>query len=109
MINKELIDFLEEAAANLSDFKDEVTERERHFIRAAKLAEEVGELNSQILIKHKQARQVKNDAYKDDDLHEELADVLITTLLLAKSLDIDVNAALRKRVDRLRERFKGTA
>lgn len=106
MITKELDDFLEEISVKLPDFEDEVSEREHHLIRAAKLTEEVGELNSQILIKHKMARQVKNDAYKDDDLSEELADVLITAFLLAKSLNIDVNEALSKKTDKITERFR---
>jgi len=109
MIDKELTAFLNEATSKLPDFKNDVGDRERHLIRAAKLTEEVGELNSQILIKHKMARQVKNDAYKEDDLSEELADVLITVFLLARSLDIDVDTALKNRMEKIIERFRGAA
>lgn len=39
-----------------------------------------------------------------DDLGDEFADVILCTLLLAKSMDIDINIALEKKLEKIKER-----
>ena len=41
-----------------------------------------------------------------DALANEIADVLLVTLLIAERTNVDVNEALRKKMDIINERFK---
>jgi NTP pyrophosphatase (non-canonical NTP hydrolase) len=42
--------------------------------------------------------------FTQEDLDLEFADVILTTLLLAKSLNVDINTSLVKKLDIIRER-----
>ncbi len=76
--------------------------RERVFARTIKLSEEVGELAEAVLAS--ESLQSKSKSYKETSLEQELADVIITTLLLAESLGVDMNQALGTRVAEIRSR-----
>jgi NTP pyrophosphatase (non-canonical NTP hydrolase) len=70
------------------------------------LTEEVGELSAEI---RKQTKcsfsQKKVDAFSPEDLKDEACDVLITLLLLLKSLDIDdLWQALERKVQKNKDR-----
>jgi NTP pyrophosphatase (non-canonical NTP hydrolase) len=86
----------------------EISARERVLVRLAKLTEEVGELSEEILSSFGHQRKEKLDKHEPENIGKEAADVIITTLLLAKSLDIDMTEALRKKIAIVRERY-GTA
>ena len=45
------------------------------------------------------------DAIKIDDVSDELADVLIYSLLMAESLDIDIEEIILKKLEKNRKRF----
>ncbi|PIO04297.1 hypothetical protein COT48_01135, partial [Candidatus Woesearchaeota archaeon CG08_land_8_20_14_0_20_47_9] len=66
------------------------------FARAVKLGEEVGELFSEILKHSALQRKEKMQGYDKDkeSLAEEFADVIITSLLLAERMNIDIESAL---------------
>lgn len=72
--------------------------------RIAKLTEEVGELSSEVLAYHKLQGQRKLAKHTRETLADEVADVLICTLLLADSCDVDIKKALREKIARIRER-----
>ena len=74
------------------------TETERKLLKASKLPEEVGEFYNELLISLNFTRE-----WKDGDsswLEKELADVIITSLVIARDLEIDIfpviNAKLQK-------------
>jgi NTP pyrophosphatase (non-canonical NTP hydrolase) len=69
--------------------------------KAVKLSEEVWELNSEVLKKLYNGRKI----FLQEDLELEFADVIITTLLLAKSLNVDINDSLNKKLNILNERW----
>ena len=71
-----------------------------------KLAEELGELCQAVLACLSLQRAQKLDKHDKAKLPEEFADVLVTTLLLAKSMDIDVENALEKKIQTINTRFK---
>ena len=81
-----------------------LSDRERILLRLAKIMEEVGELSDAILGHLGHQRQAKLDAQDPDALKDELADVLITTLLLGKALEIDVTSALTSKMEKIRGR-----
>ncbi|MDC1205555.1 hypothetical protein N8083_01770 [Candidatus Pacebacteria bacterium] len=99
MISKELIDFLEKIDPLLSDA--DFSHRERTFSRTVKLTEEVGELCEAVLADANQ-QQRKN---KNFNLEEEIADVLITSLLIANHKNLDINQALTDKVEKIKKRF----
>jgi len=41
-----------------------------------------------------------------ESLSEEFADVVITTLLLAKAMNVDVEKALEKKAEKINERYE---
>lgn len=71
----------------------------RILARMIKITEEVGELADEILsfdqIKKKDKSDKKN---KKQEISEEFADVVITTFLLAETMKIDIEKALKEKI-----------
>jgi NTP pyrophosphatase (non-canonical NTP hydrolase) len=99
MINHELLQFIEDQL-KLLEQRDGMTaavDLERSvYAKTIKLGEEVGELNEAVLAKFKKQRSSKQ---KDFSIEAELADVIIVALIIAQKLDIDINEALRSKVE----------
>jgi NTP pyrophosphatase (non-canonical NTP hydrolase) len=82
-------------------------DEEKHMLaRAVKLSEETGELCSEILSFNSLQRQEKLDSHSREKMDEEFADVIITTLLLAKTADTDIKEALKRKIDKINRRYK---
>ena len=73
------------------------------YARAVKLVEEVGELFSEILKSSSLQRKEKS---AELNLPDEFADVLITTLLLAKRMNIDISGALNRKIEKINQRYE---
>jgi NTP pyrophosphatase (non-canonical NTP hydrolase) len=73
--------------------------------RTVKLGEEFGELCEQVLVYNSLQRKQKLDDHDKENLREEFADVIITALLLAKSMNVDIERALETKMERLNERL----
>jgi len=104
MISKKLLNIIENIDNNLNKkYGNSIWNNKENILsRALKLWEETWELNREILCKFYQRRD------KDFDITEleyEFADVIITTLLLAKSLDIDINKALELKLKKIKNRW----
>jgi NTP pyrophosphatase (non-canonical NTP hydrolase) len=72
--------------------------------RTVKLGEEFGELCEEVLACSSLQRKQKLDNHDKENLREEFADVLITTLLLAKSMNVNIERALEMKMQRLNQR-----
>jgi NTP pyrophosphatase (non-canonical NTP hydrolase) len=72
----------------------------------AKLGEEVGELSEQILGRFGYQRKSKHLTQGDDELADECADVIIVTLFLAQAAGIDIEKALKRKMEKLEVRNK---
>jgi len=81
------------------------TKKEQIYARALKLWEEVWELNSDILAQSWAQRKHKLEKFTDDSLRGEFADVIITTFILAKSMDIDIFKAIEYKLKKIKERW----
>ncbi len=84
------------------NYKDE---EKRILARAVKLTEELGELCDEVLAFNSFQRKdklVKRDA---DNLPEEFADVVITTLLLAEVMGVDIEKALKVKIEKINKRY----
>lgn len=78
------------------------TERERILARTVKVSEEFGELCDEVLASMGDQRAGKMDGRSAEDLADEFADVVITTFLLAKSMDVDMMDALARKVEKIK-------
>jgi NTP pyrophosphatase (non-canonical NTP hydrolase) len=105
MTLQEFQQFIDEQDALFRKVKDSnQTDKERVFSRTIKVAEEFGELCSEVLASVGDQRKDKLAAHDTQTLRDEFSDVLITTFLLAKSMDIDIMSALDHKVQKIREK-----
>ncbi len=79
--------------------------RERCFSQTMKINEEVGELNEQVLWKFGWQRLEKMDEISYERLENEIADVIFSTIRLARMMNLDVNEILKNKMEILKERF----
>ena len=80
------------------------TERDRILARAVKLSEEMGELSGEVLGHLGLQRKSKREGKTLDDVADEIADVVIVAFMLAKSMNIDVPAALERKIKKIQEK-----
>lgn len=73
-------------------------------VQAAKLGEEVGELQAEVLGALKYCRAAKIPQFTEESLAGELADVMVCTMLLAEIFDVDLARAVATKIGFLRER-----
>jgi NTP pyrophosphatase (non-canonical NTP hydrolase) len=73
--------------------------------RTVKLGEEFGELCEEVLAYNSLQRKQKLDNHDRENLREEFADVIITALLLAKSMNVNIEKALEMKMQRLDQRL----
>lgn len=104
MISFDLLSDMDNLDKNLLDFKKgkSKTDKEEIFSRVLKFNEEVWELNSEIYLKYYPWR---NKEFSQENLEWEFADVLWTLLLLAKSMDIDINKSMKNKLNKIKERW----
>ena len=102
---QELLDFIEFENDRAIKNSPEMDDNYRLFVRAVKLTEEVGELSSQIIHYGNFQRREKGK-FNRNELAQELADVIIMTLLLAKSTDINIIEALKNKISKISKRYE---
>lgn len=84
-------------------YKDE---GKRILARTVKLAEELGELCDEVLSYNSMQRKEKLDKHDPNNLSEEFADVVITTLLLAEAMKVDIAKALKRKIEKINKRYE---
>lgn len=79
-----------------------LTKREKDILmKTVKLQEEVGELANDILSVLSLQRKSKLEHFNKQNLYEEFADVIIGTMALANSMRVDVDRAIRGKLDKI--------
>ena len=73
--------------------------------RTVKLSEELGEFCNEVLSHSLLQRESKLEPFDKRDVRDEFADVVITALLLAESMDIDTETALDEKVEAIEARY----
>lgn len=87
-------------------YNDEIlTQKELIYGKALKLNEEVWELTGEVLSYFWSQRKEKLEEANIDSLKWEFADVLITTMLLAKNMNIDIEDAFQTKVEKIYKRL----
>lgn len=82
------------------------TSEQRLFARIMKLVEELGELADEILTSMNLQRESKIAKFSQQNVEDELADVLASVILLADELNIDLEEAMKRKLELTRERFE---
>ena len=77
--------------------------------RVAKLAEEFGELSSEVLSSLEMQRKSKLSRTKRENLEKEWSDTFFSLILLAMTLDIPIKDAVQKRMSTITQRIKKSA
>ncbi len=78
------------------------TKREKNILtKTVKLSEEVGELSNDILASLSLQRKSKLEEFEKSNLYEEFADVILSTSALANSLGVDLDRAVKAKLEKL--------
>jgi NTP pyrophosphatase (non-canonical NTP hydrolase) len=104
---RDLLQFIEVQDENLKRYYSGLGQESLILARTVKLTEELGELCQEVLVHCFLQRKQKLEKFDKQKLPEEFADILITALLLAKSMDVDVEAALEKKIRKIERRIDG--
>ena len=103
----EFLQFIEREDGRLRERFGEFPDlKMRILARTVKISEEVGELCEQVLSANAMQRTEKTKASNRESLSDEFADVVITTFLLAKTMDVDMVDALRKKILKINGRYE---
>lgn len=102
---KELLEFIAIEDKRLDKYYDHLDKSSMILARTVKLSEELGEFCEEVLAHNSLQRSQKMDNHDKAGLSEEFADVIITALLTAKSLNIDIEEALKNKVEKINKRY----
>lgn len=101
----ELLEFTSQENERLRAYHSGLDEDNAPLIQTVKLNEEIGELCDSILAYDSLQRSEKLVVFEEQDIDEEVADVIITTLLLADTIDVDIEVALENKIKAVEERY----
>lgn len=96
----------EEHEFQLSKMDRSINKDQRTLMRTVKLSEEVGELSEKVLYLLGQQRDEKVEKKDLKNIEEEIADVIICAMYLAKNIDVDFDLALKRKIKILESRRK---
>jgi len=104
---KELLKFIDIEDERLKKYYGDYSDQEKRvLVRTVKLTEELGELSNEVLAHNSLQRKQKLDNHDKENLPEEFADVILTALLLAKALNVDIEKALEKKIEKVNKRYE---
>ena len=79
-----------------------LTKKEKDILaRTVKLSEEVGELSNDILAILSLQRESKLQKFNKKNLYEEFADVILSTIILANALKVDISRATKDKMKKV--------
>lgn len=101
---EEIEPFLERENDRLLETLSGLAAENAALAQTVKLSEEVGELGTAVL--EVEGLQRERECSAESDLAMELADVLITAMLLGDTLGVDIEAALERKMTRIESRYE---
>jgi len=107
MLTKKLKDFIaKESDRLIKNYGGSSDYEKRVLSRTVKMQEEVGELCEEILASQNDQRKEKLKKHNQETMEGEFSDVLITVMLLAEILKIDLDEALNNKIKKNDKRYK---
>ena len=106
MISERLMQIVKDIQIKLDNkfWSSNISEKEKILASCVKMSEEVGELSGEVLKTFWRAREEKLKNYSNDELKWEFADSILTILLLAEQMWIDINEALEVKLKKIENR-----
>lgn len=107
MTLRELLDFIDRLDSRVQEDnhkRKSYTKEQKILARNVKLTEELGELSDEVLSFIQDQRSEKLERHTKETVSEELSDVIITALLLGKSMDLDIESSLADKIDTIKRR-----
>lgn len=101
---KQLLAFIKWENERLNNHYGRAEYEKRTYIRTVKVGEEFGELCNEILVCNNDQRTDKLGNKSTKAIEEEFADLIITTLLLAEHLKINIDKSLENKIRKIRRR-----
>ena len=86
-------------------YKFTTREEKDILVQTVKLNEEVGELCNDILGILKLQRKAKQRKFDKRNIYEEFADVIISTITLAQTTGVDLERALRDKLEKIETKY----
>lgn len=106
MISKELLKFIDDVDLKLSEkYTADFDNEKRILLQMLKVNEEIGELCDEILSLHGCQRDEKLSKHDQESVEGEAVDVLFAFLLLTKRMGIDLDSAVNRKMEEIKERF----
>jgi NTP pyrophosphatase (non-canonical NTP hydrolase) len=105
---KEILKFIEIESERIRKRYPNLDKEKLTLAQTVKINEELGELYSEVLNHLSLQRKEKLVNMDKKVIEEEFSDVLITTLLLAKRMDIDIERALEKKISKINKRYENS-
>jgi NTP pyrophosphatase (non-canonical NTP hydrolase) len=107
MYIKKLSEFIDIENERLKLYYNKDMDSEKLILaKTVKLTEEVGELSEEVLKHCSLQRKEKMEKHNPDNLGEEFADVIISTMLLANSMNVDLEVALQNKIKKINDRYE---
>ncbi len=101
---QEINNFIEYENNRLEKYYNKSSKEEITMAAGFKVVEEVGELFEQILSHKGYQRKDKLDKLDKEQIKKEFADVIITTLILAKRFNVDIEQAIKCKMEEIKSR-----
>lgn len=101
-----LLEFIKSEDIRLRNKFGSSDQEKRILARTVKLGEEVGELCDEVLSFNSMQRTEKLSRKNADNLPDEIADVIITTMLLAQIMEVDIAQALESKIEKIKKRHE---
>lgn len=102
---KDILKFIELEDKRLQERFNYIDKEKMILARTVKVSEEVGELCNEVLTSVKLQRKEKLASHGRKELEGEFADVLLTTLLLARTMEIDIEKSMEEKIEKINERY----
>lgn len=103
---RDLIKFVDKESKRLRIHYSISDEEKIILAQTVKVMEELGELCNEVSSHVSLQRKEKLDKFDEKKIQEEFADVIIIALLLAKSMNIDVEKGLEKKIKKINKRYE---
>jgi NTP pyrophosphatase (non-canonical NTP hydrolase) len=101
---KEINQFIDKEIERLKKYYDSKNDEELTLAMAIKIGEELGELYNELLAHKGYQRKDKLEKLDKEEIGREIADVLFTTLIIARRLNIDVEKAIKDKMNKINAR-----
>lgn len=106
MTFEELSSFINEYSQKLESKFGKYDDKEKLILSSTvKLTEELGELCDEVMTFNSRQHKEKLADHDDENLPAEFADVLLAVFMLAKDMDVNLDEAVKKKIEKIKTKY----